>query len=121
MQHEVSGLKQQLSSDQVALYRYRAEQLRQTSDALRQGPRGAAPGALACRRHGDHLRGQTTVKPELESWATEHSASSAAFICGGGVAWLEAPEGSQLLLVANEDFCTWQPTEKVLNLSPPLP
>lgn len=37
MQHEVSGLKQQLSSDQVALYRYRAEQLRQTSDALRQG------------------------------------------------------------------------------------
>jgi hypothetical protein len=28
------------------------------------------------------------------------------------VAWLEAPEGSQLLLVANEDFCTWQPTKK---------
>jgi hypothetical protein len=28
------------------------------------------------------------------------------------VAWLEAPEGSQLLLVANENFCTWQPTEK---------
>ncbi|MFK9860330.1 DUF1481 domain-containing protein, partial [Klebsiella pneumoniae] len=24
----------------------------------------------------------------------------------------EAPEGSQLLLVANENFCTWQPTEK---------
>ncbi|MCC7742622.1 DUF1481 domain-containing protein, partial [Escherichia coli] len=22
------------------------------------------------------------------------------------------PEGSQLLLVANENFCTWQPTEK---------
>ncbi|HAJ3604784.1 TPA: DUF1481 domain-containing protein, partial [Escherichia coli] len=28
------------------------------------------------------------------------------------IAWLEAPEGSQLLLVANENFCTWQPTEK---------
>ncbi|MBZ4346376.1 DUF1481 domain-containing protein, partial [Mycobacterium tuberculosis] len=37
MQREVAGHKQQLSSDQVALYRYRAEQIRQTSDALRQG------------------------------------------------------------------------------------
>jgi hypothetical protein len=32
------------------------------------------------------------------------------------IAWLEAPEGSQLLLVANENFCTWQPTEKASNL-----
>lgn len=37
MQREVSGQKQQLSSDQIALYRYRAEQIRQTSDALRLG------------------------------------------------------------------------------------
>ncbi|MEA7515349.1 DUF1481 domain-containing protein, partial [Salmonella enterica subsp. enterica serovar Virginia] len=29
--------KQQLSNDQIALYRYRAEQIRQTSDALRLG------------------------------------------------------------------------------------
>ncbi len=34
------------------------------------------------------------------------------------MAWLEAPEGSQLLLVANEDFCTWQPTKKVFDLNP---
>ncbi|MEO2941468.1 DUF1481 domain-containing protein, partial [Escherichia coli] len=25
---------------------------------------------------------------------------------------LAAPEGSQLLLVANSDFCRWQPNEK---------
>lgn len=37
MQREVDGQKQQLSSDQIALYRYRADQIRQTSDALRQG------------------------------------------------------------------------------------
>lgn len=37
MQREVDGQKQQLSSDQIALYRYRADQTRQTSDALRQG------------------------------------------------------------------------------------
>ena len=54
-----------------------------------------------------------TVKPELESWATEHiqrrQRHSSVEV---SVAWREAPEGSQLLLVANEDFCTWQPTEK---------
>ncbi len=31
------GQKQQLFNDQIALYRYRAEQIRQTSDALRTG------------------------------------------------------------------------------------
>ncbi|WP_282916520.1 DUF1481 domain-containing protein, partial [Klebsiella pneumoniae] len=35
-----------------------------------------------------------------------HSAAAVS------VAWLEAPEGAQLLLVANGDFCRWQPTEK---------
>lgn len=45
MQREVDGQKQQLSSDQVALYRYRAEQIRQTSDALRQGGSSCGRGA----------------------------------------------------------------------------
>ena len=112
MQREVSGQKQQLSSDQIALYRYRAEQIRQTSDALRQGRVVLQQG----RWHADGTvttcEGQT-MKPEFESWATAHiqrrqSHSSMEV----SLAWLEAPEGSQLLLVANEDFCTWQPKEK---------
>jgi len=112
MQREVSGQKQQLSSDQIALYRYRAEQIRQTSDALRQGRVVLRQG----RWHADGTvttcEGLTT-KPDLESWATEHvqrrQRHSSMEV---SVAWLEAPEGSQLLLVANEDFCTWQPKEK---------
>lgn len=112
MQHETGGQKQQLSSDQIALYRYRADQIRQTSDALRQGRVVLRQG----RWHSDGTvttcEGQT-VKPELESWATEHierrQRHSSMEV---SIAWLEAPEGSQLLLVANEDFCTWQPTEK---------
>jgi len=112
MQREIGGLKQQLSTDQIDLYRYRAEQVRQTSDALRQGRVVLHQG----RWHADGTvttcEGQT-LKPDLDSWATEHigrrqSHSSMEV----SVAWLVAPEGSQLLLVANEDFCTWQPTEK---------
>lgn len=112
MQREVDGQKQQLSNDQIALYRYQAQQIRQTSDALRQGRVVLRQG----RWHANHTvttcEGQT-IKPDLEALAISHierrqSHSSVEV----SVAWLEAPEGSQLLLVANEDFCTWQPTEK---------
>jgi len=112
MQREIDGQKQQLSNDQIALYRYQAQQIRQTSDALRQGRVVLRQG----RWHANHTvttcEGET-VKPDLEARAMNHierrqSHSSVEV----SVAWLEAPEGSQLLLVANEDFCTWQPKEK---------
>ncbi|MGC6595273.1 DUF1481 domain-containing protein, partial [Escherichia coli] len=83
----------------------RADQIRQTSDALRQGRVILHQG----RWHANHTvttcEGET-LKPDLESWAINHierrpSHSSVEV----SVAWLEAPEGSQLLLVANEDFC----------------
>ncbi|MDF7762132.1 DUF1481 domain-containing protein [Kosakonia cowanii] len=112
MQREVDGQKQQLSSDQIALYRYRAEQIRQTSDALRQGRVVLRQGRWQANNTVQTCEGQT-VRPPLDSWALNHiaqrqSRSSLAV----SVAWLEAPEGAQLLLVANEDFCHWQPTEK---------
>lgn len=113
MQREVDGQKQQLSSDQVALYRYRAEQIRQTSDALRQGRVVLRQGRWNAAAHTVLTCEGQTVRPDLDSRALAHierrqSHASAAV----SIAWLEAPEGSQLLLVANENFCTWQPTEK---------
>ncbi|QXB23936.1 DUF1481 domain-containing protein [Lelliottia amnigena] len=112
MQREVDGQKQQLSSDQIALYRYRADQIRQTSDALRQGRVVLHQGRWHADGSVTTCEGQT-VKPDLDTWAKEHierrQRHSSIEV---SVAWLEASEGSQLLLVANEDFCTWQPTEK---------
>lgn len=56
MQRESDGEKQQLSNDQIDLYRYRADQIRQISDALRQG-RVVLRQALACDGADcDHLR-----------------------------------------------------------------
>ena len=112
MQREVEGQKQQLSNDQVALYRYRAEQIRQTSDALRQGQVVLRQGRWHADQTVTTCEGQK-VKTDFESGAVEHIISrqrnSAAEV---SIAWLEAPEGSQLLLVANSDYCTWQPVEK---------
>lgn len=111
MQREVGSQKQQLSSDQIALYRYRAEQLRQTSDALRQGRVVLRQGRWQADGSVTTCEGET-VRPDLDTLALNHikrrqSHSSLAV----SIAWLEAPEGAQLLLVANEDFCTWQPKE----------
>ncbi|WP_081430624.1 DUF1481 domain-containing protein [Pseudenterobacter timonensis] len=112
MQHEVSGHKQQLSSDQIDLYRYRAAQVRQTSDALRLGQVVLRQGRWHADGSVTTCEGQT-VKPELESWEIAHiqrrQRHSSLEV---SIAWLEAPEGAQLLLVANEDYCTWQPTEE---------
>lgn len=113
MQREVDGQKQQLSNDQIELYRYRAEQIRQTSDALRQGRVVLRQGRWHAAEHAVTTCEGETMKPDLDARAMSHierrqSRSSVDV----SVAWLEAPEGSQLLLVANSDFCHWQPKEK---------
>ncbi|WP_071609004.1 DUF1481 domain-containing protein [Entomohabitans teleogrylli] len=112
MQREIDGQKQQLSRDQIALYQYRASQIRQTSDALRSGRVVLRQGRWQADGSVLTCEGQK-IAPDLDSRAIAHIRqrqrhSSLAV----SVAWLEAPEGSQLLLVANEDFCTWQPLEK---------
>ncbi|WP_047200738.1 DUF1481 domain-containing protein [Shigella flexneri] len=92
MQRESDGEKQQLSNDQIDLYRYRADQIRQISDALRQGRVVLRQGRWHAIAHIERRQSRSSVDVS--------------------VAWLEAPEGSQLLLVANSDFCRWQPNEK---------
>lgn len=50
MQRESDGEKQQLSNDQIDLYRYRADQIRQISDALRQESRCARGAGMRWSR-----------------------------------------------------------------------
>ncbi len=112
MQRERDGQKQQLSNDDIALYRYHAERTRATSDALRTGRVVLYQGRWNPDYTVTTCEGKT-VKPELDDLAMrriverQQHASLAV-----SVAWLEAPEGAQLLLVANSDFCHWQPNAK---------
>ncbi|MBJ3816362.1 DUF1481 domain-containing protein [Shimwellia pseudoproteus] len=109
MQHEVDNNKQQLSSDQIALYQYRATQLKQTSDALRSGRVNLYQGRWQPDGKVVTCDGKT-AEPALENAAIDYirqrQSHSAVAV---DIAWLEAPEGAQLLLVANEDFCRWNP------------
>jgi Protein of unknown function (DUF1481). len=82
------------------------------SDALRQGRVELHQGSWHKDGTVTTCEGQT-IKPKLDSQAISYierrqSQSSKEL----SVAWLAAPEGSQLLLVANEDFCSWQPKAK---------
>lgn len=109
MQREVDNNKQQLSSDQVALYQYRASRVKQVSDALRTGRVVLRQGRWQPDGHVLTCEGKI-IEPSLDSAAIDHirrrqSHSSMAV----SVAWIEGPDGGQLLLVANENFCTWQP------------
>lgn len=106
MQHEVDGQKQQLSSDQIALYRYRANQIRQTSDALRQGRVVLRQGRWHADRTVTTCEGET-LKPDLDVWAISHiERRQQRSSIEVSVAWLEAPDGSQLLLVVMKTSAT---------------
>lgn len=109
MQREVNAQKQQLSEDQIAMYLYRARQMKEVSEALRTGHVVLHQGRWHNNNTVTTCEGVQTT-PKLDNTALRfierrqsHSASAVS------IAWLEAPEGSQLLLVANQDFCTWQP------------
>ncbi|ELQ6135518.1 DUF1481 domain-containing protein [Cronobacter dublinensis] len=109
MQLEVNGQKQQLSSDQIALWQYRAAQMRNTSDALRAGRVVLRQGRWNPDGTITTCEGQI-VQPEFDRRAQERLSERQRHAKARvSAAWLEAPEGTQLLLVANEDFCAWQP------------
>lgn len=109
MQREVNNQKQQLSDDTIALYRYQAQQMRSTSDALRAGKVALRQGRWHANRTVTTCEGET-IKPAFDERAISHierrQAHSSLEV---SVAWLEAEEGTQLLLVANQDYCHWQP------------
>lgn len=109
MQREVNSQKQQLSEDQIALYLYRARQLKDVSEALRVGHVVLHQGHWHSDNRVTTCEGMLmTPKIDSESlrFVERQEGGTATKV---NVAWLEAPEGTQLLLVTHQDFCTWQP------------
>lgn len=111
MQRERDGQKQQLSSDDIALYRYHAQRIRTTSDALRVGEVVLYQGRWNSDNTITTCDGKK-VAPRLDEASLRRIALRQRHASlAVSVAWLEAPEGAQLLLVASSDFCHWQPKE----------
>ncbi|CUW02331.1 Uncharacterised protein [Serratia grimesii] len=113
MQRQLATRREPLTADEIALYQYQARRVLEVSNALRAGKVKLLQGRW---QQGvvQTCDGQT-LKPGLdnsaEAWIARRASNSSQPV---NIAWLEAPEGSELLLVANDDFCRWEPKEDQL-------
>lgn len=113
MQRQLATRREPLTRDEIALYQYQARRILEVSNALRAGKVKLLQGRWM-QGEVQTCDGQR-LKPGLDAtaiaWIEKRARSSSRPV---SVAWLEAPEGSELLLVANDDFCSWEPKEDQL-------
>lgn len=113
MQRQLATRREQLTADEIALYQYQARRVLEVSNALLAGNVKLLQGRWQQGRV-QTCDGQT-LKPGLdgsaEAWIERRARNSSQPV---NIAWLDAPEGRELLLVANEDFCRWEPKEDQL-------
>ncbi|PRD12495.1 DUF1481 domain-containing protein [Pantoea coffeiphila] len=112
MQRQLAGHREPLSADEVALYQFDAQRMLKISNDLRNGRvmliQGRwLPGGEVASCQGNQLRPEFD-EMELEQIARQRASASAEPV---NVAWLQAPEGVQLLLVSHEDLCQSEPKE----------
>ncbi|MEM6162669.1 DUF1481 domain-containing protein [Erwinia sp. P6884] len=111
MQRQLAGHREALSEDAVALYQFDAGRMLKISDDLLKGRvllkqgRWSAPGTITSCQGSES-------SPDFDRYSlnyiTQHQRESGKPV---SLAWLEAPEGTQLLLVAPEDLCATEPKE----------
>lgn len=113
MQRQLPERREKLSSDDIELYKYKAAKLLELSNTLRAGNVQLIQGQwkqgniTSCA--GQPVTLSLSVRSQV--WLAKRAAQTNDRL---GLAWLSAPEGDELLLVANEDFCKWEPKESDL-------
>lgn len=108
MERVLPDRNEPLSSDDILRIKYEEHKVRDTSTTLAAGKIELFQG---------HIRNGIITTCAGEEAKLKFSAPQQAWlekrVRNGGnlsLAWLNAPRGLELLLVANDDFCQWQPT-----------
>jgi hypothetical protein len=111
MQRQLAERREAVSPDTIALYKFDAQRMRTVSDALLAGRVVLQQGHWL----GGHLlqtcEGQrVTPAFDASTWQilAQNQRSTTAPLM---VSWLEAPEGTQLLRISQQDDCAEQPEE----------
>jgi len=113
MQRQIGNQRQLLTSDDIARSQYQSRHMVEISEALRVGKVHLIQGHWQNGKFTNCAGETQSLK--LEAWQLNWIESRAAHSSQPlGIAWLDAPEGRQLLLAANEDFCSWEPTVDTL-------
>ncbi|CCG85559.1 DUF1481 domain-containing protein [Erwinia piriflorinigrans] len=111
MQRQLAGRREALSADAVAMYQFDGQRMLKISDdllsgrvLLKQGKWQPDGSVIGCQ--GERVR------PELDSTELERVARQQRDISGlPGIAWLEAPAGTELLMVTATNLCQNTPKE----------
>ncbi|CDG86804.1 conserved hypothetical protein; putative exported protein [Xenorhabdus bovienii str. kraussei Quebec] len=113
MQRQAKEHSEPLSSDEIVRLRFDAKRMKEVSDALMAGNVHLIQGYWQDGKVTTCSEKQLSIQfePEDRAWLKEREKNSAGILT---IAWLDAPEGKQLLLVANDDFCRWEPTKDKL-------
>ncbi|MEX6059827.1 MULTISPECIES: DUF1481 domain-containing protein [Providencia] len=113
MQRTQDGYKTPLSTDEITRWRFEAERILETNTALIVGGvklyQGRWQQGKVTTCEGD-VR-EVTFEPYAENWLQSRAKVWHSQL---NLAWLESSEGNQLLMVADTDFCRWQPSEDSL-------
>ncbi|HGJ5877433.1 MAG TPA: DUF1481 domain-containing protein [Arsenophonus sp.] len=113
MQRIVNDNKVSLTDGDIVHWRFESDRLIKLSTTLIAGNVRLYQGhwhqgqIITCT--GEKRKVRFTA--QAENWLQQRAKTSADDLT---IAWLEAPEGSELLLVANENFCLWAPTKDKL-------
>lgn len=114
MQRQLADSREKLSADDIERYKYQADKVLNLSNTLRAGNVKLVQGrwrqGVITTCAGQPVTVSLSIKSQV--WLAKRAATSNDKL---GLAWLTAPEGNELLLVADEDFCTWEPQAGKLN------
>lgn len=109
MQRQLDGHSEALSSDAVALYQFDAGRMLRISDDLLAGHVLLKQGYWSSDGTVQLCQGGKT-RPDFDRFSmryiTQHQQVSGKPV---SLSWLEAPRGTQLLLVSAEDLCASEP------------
>ncbi|MEX0425516.1 DUF1481 domain-containing protein [Providencia rettgeri] len=113
MQRTQDGYKTPLSTDEITRWRFEAERILETNTALIVGGvklyQGRWQQGKVTTCEGD-VR-EVIFEPYAENWLQSRAKVWHSQL---NLAWLESSEGNQLLMVADTDFCRWQPSKDSL-------
>ncbi|HGN1707813.1 TPA: DUF1481 domain-containing protein [Providencia rettgeri] len=113
MQRTQQDNKTPLSSDDIARWRFEAERVLDVNTALVVGGvklyQGYWQQGKITTCEGE-VR-DVVFEPYAENWLQSRAAAWRSKL---NLAWLESEEGTQLLMVADTDFCSWQPSKDSL-------
>lgn len=112
MQRQLAGRREAVSSDSVELYRFDAQRMLQQSNVLLDGrvllSQGHWLGGIQVRTCEGKVINAPFDSSMVAALTQQQQRDPAVSLM---VAWLEAPEGVQLLHITPTDECSWQPKE----------